>query len=171
MQPFERKPAQHRRKHWQCCCLNTSDSHAMRHIVCCALGSALLAGCGGDATPTSPTTIAPAVVNPPSVTDTWEGTLAVGATRFYSYSVGLNGTVNVTLESLGGAQVDENTQVSLGNGYPSGTGCLVSSSSDTKPAAEPQLSTTLAPGVYCVKLTDAGTLSAPVSFRILIAHP
>ncbi|MGE3510928.1 MAG: hypothetical protein AB7N65_18820 [Vicinamibacterales bacterium] len=134
------------------------------------LGVVLLVGCGSASTPTTPSQT-PAPVNPPSVTQVWEGTLATGATRFYAFTVGLNGTVNITLEGLTGPGVDENTRVSLGTGYPAGTGCIVQSAVDAAPSAEPQVSTTTAPGVYCVQLSDTGSLTAPTNFRLVIAHP
>lgn len=141
----------------------------MKQIVCCALAAVLAAACGKDtpaSTPTTPTTIAP-----PTVTEVWEATLAVGATRFYSYSVPQNGTVNITLARLTENGVDAATQVNMGTGFPAGTGCSTSATSAYAVSESPAISATQAPGVYCVKVTDAGTLTVPVAFRILIARP
>lgn len=143
----------------------------MKHIACCALAAVLAAACGKDSpsTPTAPTT--PTTIAPPTVTEAWEATLAVGATRFYSYSVPQNGTVNITLARLTERGVDSSAQVNIGTGFPAGTGCSTASTSAYAVSETPAISTTQAPGVYCVKVIDAGTLSAPVAFRILIARP
>lgn len=130
-----------------------------------------LSACGRNDTPTSPSTPAPAPINPPSITEVWENTLAVGATRFYAYSVGQNGTVNITLERLTEGGADSGAQVSLGWGTPLGTGCSVSGPSLVSAGSEPQISTTAPPGIYCVRVSDPGNLTSPALFRILIAHP
>ena len=108
---------------------------------------------------------------PPSITETWSGTLAVGGSRFYSFSVGLNGTVNVTLTSLVENGQDSTTQVGLALGYPAGTGCTANTSVTNAPGADPQITNTYLPGVYCVKIADAGNLSGPAVFNLVIAHP
>jgi len=141
----------------------------MKQFVCCVLASLVCAACGNDApasTPTTPTTIAP-----PAVTEVWEATLAVGATRFYSYTVPQNGTVNITLARLTEAGNDASTQVNIGTGFPAGIGCSTSSTSAYSVSESPAISVTQAPGVYCVKVTDAGTLTVPIAFRLLIARP
>jgi len=143
----------------------------MGRIGFCAWLALWLSACGRNDTPTSPSTQAPPVINAPSVTETWENTLAMGATRFYSYSVGLNGTVNITLAALTVNDADSSAQLSLGWGTPAGTGCSVSSPTLVTAGTEPQVSTTSAPGIYCVRVSDPGNLTAPAMFRILIAHP
>lgn len=150
---------------------NTSrfPSLDMKQIACCVLAALVGAACGNDApasTPTAPTTIAP-----PSVTEVWEATLAVGATRFYSYTVPTNGTVNITLARLTERGADAATQVNIGTGFPAGTGCSTASTSAYAVSESPAISATQAPGVYCVKVMDSGTLTVPVAFRILIARP
>jgi hypothetical protein len=133
-----------------------------------ALGTLLLTGCSKD-TPTTPST--GTTVAPPSVTETWENTLAVGGTRFYSFPVSLNGTVNVTLSSLREGGADSAAQVSLGVGVPAGTGCSANTPTGYSAGADPQLSSTYSPGIYCVKIGDPGNLTTPAAFRIVIAHP
>lgn len=143
----------------------------MTRIGICVWIALALSACGRDDSPTSPSTPTAPTINPPSVTEVWENTLAMGATRFYAYSVGLNGTVNITLASLTERGVDSSAELSLGWGTPSGTGCSVSSPALVTAGAEPQVSTTSAPGVYCVRVADPGNLTAAAAFRILIAHP
>lgn len=143
----------------------------MTRIGICVGIALALSACGGGNSPTSPSPTPAPTINPPSVTEVWENTLAIGATRFYSYSVALNGTVNITLASLREGGTDSSAELSIGWGTPTGTGCSVSSPSLVRAGADPQVSTTLAPGVYCVRVSDPGNLTAPAAFRILIAHP
>jgi hypothetical protein len=143
----------------------------MSRIGFCVWIALTLAACGRDDSPTSPSTPTTPTINPPSVTEVWDNTLEWGATRFYSYSVGLNGTVNITLASLTERGEDSSAELSMGWGAPAGTGCSVSSTTLVRAGAEPQVSTTSAPGIYCVRVSDPGNLTAPATFRILIAHP
>jgi hypothetical protein len=140
----------------------------MKSIVLVLAAGLIFASCSNNS-PTTPTTTTP--VAPPSVTETWQATLAVGATRFYSFSVALNGTVNLTLASLTENGEDSAAQLGLALGTPAGTGCAASTSVTMAAAADPQITGTYAPGIYCARVADVGNLGAPGSFRILIAHP
>lgn len=140
----------------------------MKHIISAVIGALLAAGCGNDA----PSTLTPtASIAPPSITEVWENTVAVGATRFYSFSVAQNGTVNVTLARVIEGGADSASQLNLGTGIPSGPTCSATSTTAYSAGEGPHISSTSPPGVYCVKVQDAGTLSAPVAFRVVIAHP
>jgi hypothetical protein len=139
----------------------------MKQSLALGLACLVCVGCSDDTPPPS----APTPIAPPSVTETWEGTLAVGGSRFYSFAVGLNGTVNVTLSNLLQDGGESATQVGLALGYPAGTGCTANTSVTVAAATDPQVTNTYLPGVYCVKIADAGNLSGPAQFRIVIAHP
>ena len=141
----------------------------MKQTVALVLGCVLFAGCSKDTT-TSPTTTTPTVAAP-SITETWTGTLAVGGSRFYSFSVTHNGTVNVTLRSLIENGVDSTAQVGLALGYPAGTGCTANTSVTMAAGADPQVTNVYGAGVYCAKIADAGNLSGPAVFNLVIAHP
>ena len=82
-----------------------------------------------------------------------------------------NGTVNVTLASLVEGGVDSTTQLLIALGFPAGTGCTAAASVTMAAGADPQLTNTLAPGVYCARISDPGNLSGPAVFRMVIAHP
>jgi ABC-type glycerol-3-phosphate transport system substrate-binding protein len=146
---------------------SSPSTSIMKLRLAAILGCLVCAGCSDD-TPTSPST---PTVAPPSITETWEGTLAVGGSRFYSFSVGQNGTVNVTLTNLFEKGEDSATQVGLSLGYPAATGCLANTSVTVAAAVNPQVTNTFAPGIYCAKIADAGNLAGPAQFRIVIAHP
>ena len=141
----------------------------MKHAAWLAVGCLLMAGCS-DESPSSPSTTPPPVAAP-SVTEIWENTLAVGGLRFYSFSVGQNGTVNVTLAGLTENNADSSAQLGLGVGFPAATGCTANTAATYSAGPDPQISTVYAPGIYCVKVADPGNLGSTAQFRIVIAHP
>lgn len=120
----------------------------------------------GAATGTSPTVIT-------TQTQTFTSSLAVGASRFYSFSVTQGGTVYVTLASVsspatGHALAD---QLEIGLGTPAGTGCSTTATLVTRPSLAAQLQRALTPGTYCVRVADAGQLVAPVNFAVRFTYP
>jgi hypothetical protein len=108
----------------------------------------------------------------PTVTEQFNGTLPVGGFRFYSFNIAVNGTVNVTLNSVAGAGVPSTVQLGLGIGQPSGTDCAttVTATAGSQFAA-PQTTGTFGPGLFCVRVFDVGNLFGPATFAITIAHP
>ena len=136
-----------------------------------------LIGSACNKTPTSPTstsettTTTTTTVASPTTTETFDGTLSVGGSGFYSFSVVENGTVNVTLTSVRGAGVPATVWVGLGIGIPSGEDCATTSSVNTAAGSAPQITGTYAPGVYCARIHDIGNLFAPATFSIDVAHP
>ena len=133
----------------------------------------LCAACGSDS-PTSPATppSTTASVAPATIDESYSSTLPIAGSRFYSFPVVQNGTVNVTLTSLAGPDVTEEMTVDLGLGRPSGFGCTPTSTVTVSTlTAAPQITGTFAPGVYCVRIADtAGILTATATFSISIEH-
>jgi hypothetical protein len=136
--------------------------------IVAVLGSLLLLGCG-DSNPTAPST--PPTVAPPSLTENFRGALAPGASKFYSFSVGSNGTVNITLTTLTENGVDSAAQVALSLGAPAGIVCSANNTVTINAGSTPHITGTYGPGVYCAMITDVGNLSTPSTFTISIAHP
>lgn len=126
---------------------------------------------GAAESPTSPTTTTTSTASEPTVSETFEDEVPVGASGFYSFSVSSFGTVNVTLEAVTGAFVPPTVMMGLGVGTPSGTDCVTTNTVNTAAGAGPHLTTTYEPGVYCARIWDIGNLYAPARFRIVIAHP
>lgn len=126
-------------------------------LVVLALGAA---GCSaiGNLFSTSPSG---------STTDDFAGSVAVGGNSFFTFTVTQGGSVSVTLTTLGGS-----TPIGLGVGTPIGTtGCqLTNTSQSTLAGSAPQLTVTEAAGNYCVEVFDPGTLTAPASFAVTVAH-
>ena len=148
--------------------LRGAASTALTLIVGTALATA---ACGKDAsTPTSPTTPTTTVAEP-SITEDFTGTVTVGGAAFYSFTVGVNGTVNITYNAASGNGVPGSVWLGLGLGAPSAEDCVTSSTVNTPPKSTAQLTGTYAPGIYCVKVSDIGNLYAPATFSVSIAHP
>ena len=133
---------------------------------------AAVAGCNKNDTPTAPTTTTTTTtVAEPTTTEDFTGQLPVGGSRFYAFEVGANGTVNVTLTSIGGAGVPSTVWVELGIGTPSGEDCSTSTAINTQSGSSAQLTGTYDVGIRCVRVADIGNLAAPANFAITVAHP
>lgn len=149
-----------------------------QRLLCLGLGlyaAGAATACGDDSTPTAPTTTPTTTTTTTaaaaSVTEQFTGSLPVSGFRFYAFEVGEFGTVNVTLERVGGGGVPTTVWVGLGLGIPDGTDCSTTTSLNTQAGAGPHLSATLAAGTYCARIYDVGNLAAPAPFVISIAHP
>jgi hypothetical protein len=143
----------------------------VRVVLVATVAAALLgAACGGSTT-TAPTTTTPAAVVP-TTTATWVGTVPVGGSVFYSFSLASSGTVSVTLTSVSGTYVPPTVMLGLGVGAPSGTACVVSGTTTNAAAGtSAQLTGTYGPGVECVNVSDIGNLFAPATFNVTITYP
>jgi hypothetical protein len=128
----------------------------------------LTAACSNssDNSTTAPTTAGPS-------TEIFAGTLAVQGSGFYSFTVGSTGLVSITLASLATTKTGPalNNIMGLGVGQPLGTDCSVTNSVAAAPALTAQLVNSLTPAIYCTRIYDLGTLTAPVNFTIRIVHP
>ena len=94
----------------------------------------------------------------------------VGGTRFYSFNVVQNGTVNLTLVSLGSA-VPADVAVELSIGQPAGFACAAKTTVNvTIETAAPHITGTFAPGVYCARVVDTGNLPSTAPFVVAIEH-
>jgi hypothetical protein len=143
-------------------------------VACTIVGLILpLSGCSDGESPTSPTDTTPTeTAVDPSTSLTFSGTLAVRSSAFYSFDVTAYGTVNVTLQNVGGVTgVPDTVWVGLGIGVPEGTDCSTTTSLNTQAGGGPHVSTVLAAGTYCARIYDVGNLAAPTAFTVLIAHP
>jgi hypothetical protein len=138
-----------------------------------AVVALLTIGCGHSTT-TSPTTDSTTTTTTssetPITTETFDGTLGVGATAFYPFTVFQSGSVTATLVSIGGDVVPSTVQVRLGIGTPEDTGCTATTTSLVS-SKSPALSATENPGSYCVSITDVGNLFGIAGFEVTVAHP
>ncbi|TAK12869.1 MAG: hypothetical protein EPO35_10925 [Acidobacteria bacterium] len=129
------------------------------------LGGVLATSACGSNTTTSPT------VEPASTSEVWSSTLTVGASKFYSFTVPLAGTVSVQMKQLtqNGAATTE--QVTLGLGSPRGIDCAVSGSVVAGASDSVLLSGQQTSGVYCIRIWDNSQLSKTTAFSVTINHP
>jgi hypothetical protein len=118
----------------------------------------MLAGCGSDSTPTTPSNTSK------TVTENWSSVVAPGGASTRSFTVNSAGAIVVTLTA--------GPTVGLGIGLPrtSGGGCRLGVSVNASPATTPQISTQADAGQYCVQVYDLGTLTDPIGFALKIEH-
>lgn len=149
----------------------------MKTIWVFVCGLALTAAsCGEPAltSPTSPTTTSTTtttVAAAPTFSETFVGTVPVGGSSFYSFTVTVYGTVNVTLSSVQGPFVPATVMLGLGLGTPNAEDCRTTSSVTTASSAAVHVTQVLNPGIYCVRVHDVGNLFGPASVNVTIAYP
>jgi hypothetical protein len=148
----------------------------MRATTAAILGLMLFgSACSHSSTSSAPSaTSSTSTTTPatPTVSESFTGTLPVGGFKFFSFNIAVNGTVNVTLNSVSGADVPSTVQLGLGIGQPSGIDCAATTNVTAGvTAAAPQTTGTFGPGLFCVRVYDVGNLFAPANFNITIAHP
>lgn len=122
------------------------------------------AGCQSEATAPDYSIVTP-------VTETFQGTLAVQGSTFYSFIIGNPDPVSVTLASLtksSGTAVT--TSVRLGFGVPAGETCAPTTTLTTTSGLQAQVLQVASPGTYCVILSDTGALTETLTFAIKIKH-
>jgi len=148
---------------------------ATLRALCPLLGVLVMCGaCSHNSTaePSLTTTTTTATAAPPTVNEVFASTVPVGGFKFYTFNIAVNGTVNVTLNSVSGAGVPTTVQLGLGIGQPAGTDCAVSVVQTAGSAfAAPQATGVFGPGLFCVRVFDVGNLFAPANFTVTIAHP
>jgi len=118
----------------------------------------MLAGCGSNSTPTTPS-------NPSStVKENWSSVVAPGGASTRSFTVNSAGNIVVTLTA--------GPTVGLGIGLPrtNGGGCRLGVSVVAASFNNKQISTQADAGQYCVQVFDLGTLTDPVGFALTIEH-
>lgn len=123
--------------------------------------------------PTSPTTTSTttAAAAAPTVTDTFNATVPVGGYTFYSFTVTVYGTVNVTLNTVQGQFVPATVMMGVGLGTPDGEDCVTTATVTTAAGTAVHVTQALNPGVYCTRVSDIGNLFAPANVNVTIAYP
>jgi hypothetical protein len=107
----------------------------------------------------------------PVVVEAFNGTLAVGGSSFYSFTVTTTGNVSLLLHQLTEAGAPSTAIVTMGLGVPRATDCTATSVVGITAGGSPQLATSVTPAVYCARISDPGNLTAPVTFAINIIRP
>jgi hypothetical protein len=134
------------------------------------LALAVSAGCDKkSSSATSPTTT---VTTTAPTTVYFTGTLSAKGTAFYSFTVGSVGQIAVLYASA----VDTGTSVTrtsrrLTIGVPKGTGCGAITTATATPGFSSQVKASVASGIYCVAITDAGDVTGDVDYTVRIVYP
>jgi hypothetical protein len=124
------------------------------------------AACGGGNNP-------PSGVTTPTVTrttDTFSGTVQVGASAFHSFRVAQTGTTEVTLTA---ASPPATVMMGVAIGTVDDAGCtrLTGASLNTPAGSVPQLAGVTSSGTLCVQIRDIGNQTAPVNYSVSVTHP
>lgn len=100
--------------------------------------------------------------------DVFQSSLSVHGTSSKSFTVGLAGTLSVSLDGVTPA-----SSIGLGVGLfrTDGGGCALSRSIVSTAGVTATMSMPVDPGSYCIKVFDVGTLTDPVAFSIGFSHP
>jgi hypothetical protein len=144
--------------------------HTRPVVILLAAALAAASGCKKSTATTAPTDTGPTAAAP-TVTETFSGTLPVGGSLAFPFSVGVYGTVNVALLSVSGTGVPSTVMLGVGIGTPSNSSCTTTVSSVIGPSASTQLTAAEQPGAYCVNIADVGNLFRPATFTVTVAHP
>jgi hypothetical protein len=122
-----------------------------------------IAGCE-DTVPTDPTDPDP----PPSVTDTFSGTLNRNGAAVFNFSVQGAGLVALTLRKVA---PDNTIAVGLDMGTWNGTTCAVVLSNANALENASVIGQAGGAGQLCVRVYDVGKIVDPVEFEISVVHP
>jgi hypothetical protein len=110
-------------------------------------------------------------VTAPVVHESFSGSVSLLGSAFYSFTQVRTGRVKVTLLTLVENGAASTTTVGVGVGVPRGTDCIVQNAVNTATGGAPQLTIDLDPSIYCVRVFDTGTLTAPATFSVNITRP
>ena len=97
---------------------------------------------------------------------------------FKTFTVGQGGgdvtvTLSSAIQSLPDGTQQTNVMMGLGAGTVSAGLCVVPVTAyvTTRPGTTPQLAGSLAPGTYCVQVSDITIQTGPVVFSVTVTHP
>jgi hypothetical protein len=144
----------------------------MKYLLPLVLVTAVVsAGCNtqtadNSTSPTTPT--APTITEPP-----FAGTLSMGQTKVFTFSIAQVGPLTVTLNAAGPPPA---VVVGLAIGTPTfsttGTTCSPIASANAQVGVNaPQITGTVSSaGPYCLAVYDVGTLTADTTYSVTVAH-
>lgn len=133
----------------------------MKRLFSLVLALACAAAACSD--PVAPAAPAPV---PPTITETFNGTLLVFGNNSHTFTVNQIGGLEVTLTG-----VTPGASVGLGVGTPSGATCLLIQNFTVVAGPSKQLSgTATVAGSFCVAVFDVGNLVESVDYTITVLH-
>lgn len=156
---------------------DSSNMKRMRRLFPALAVSVVAAACSGDLAATVPTQ--PTSFAPPTVVETFTGSLATFGTASHPFSVPVPGEVDVTLTKIepateGSAAPAADTALVLAIGLPSTTTigqCATLQSVSAIPGSTPQIKGNALSGTLCVSVSDPGKLQDAITYTVIVAHP
>jgi hypothetical protein len=151
----------------------------MRRLVAALVVAVSAVACSsGDVAPT-PIPTQPGSFAPPTVVETFAGTLTILGTDSHPFNVPVPGEVDITLTKIAPATDTstppaENTTLMLAIGLPSTTTigqCATLQTVSATAASSPQIKGHALTGNFCVSVTDPGNLTDSISYSLTVAHP
>jgi hypothetical protein len=121
----------------------------------------LAAGCSDNNSTTTP------VPQPVTLTDTFSGTVGVNGSFSHTFEVTRAGTVTAQITGL---TPDDTAIVGFALGTWNGAACQLVITNDAATVATTILGTATAPGTLCLRVSDAGQLSAATSYDLRVDH-
>ena len=134
----------------------------VRGLLICAL--AALAGACGSTTPTTPTP-------PPTVTDTFTGTLTQNDGVTHQFTIRAGGTVTATLTSVA---PDSTKTIGFSMGSLIGNFCQAVLANDAAVQSNTLQGNGTPGGTFCVRVYDVGSITAetgPFTYTVTVTHP
>jgi hypothetical protein len=117
--------------------------------------------CDDDTTVTTPTSTT-------TTTDTFSGTLTVNGGTTWQFSSTGRGTLTATLTSVG---PDSAAVIGVSVGTWNGTSCQILLANDQATTGSTVIGQVSGVGNLCLRVYDPGTLTAPATYSVNVAHP
>lgn len=100
---------------------------------------------------------------------TFDSVVPQGGVTSKTFVASTEGTVNITLNSLGG--LDAEAGLGIGVVGTDNTQCTLARVVRTRPGASPQISVPVDAGIYCAAVLDVGNFTTSQPFSITISNP
>jgi hypothetical protein len=120
------------------------------------------AGCDDDTT----TPIEPTL--PPTVTESFSGTITPNGAATHPFATQRSGSVEVTLVSV---SPDSSVVLGLSLGTWNGVVCQIILANDNATQGAVVSGTVTSFGTLCVRVYDVGRFTEPVSYEVQVVHP
>jgi hypothetical protein len=121
------------------------------------------AGCGDDE-PTTPTEPTP---TRPTITQEFSGTLTVNGGRTHEFATTGSGQITVTLTELA---PNSQAEIGVSLGTWNGATCQIVIARDRATQSAVVVGAAGGAGSYCVRVYDAGELTATTDYRVTVVH-
>jgi hypothetical protein len=137
-----------------------------------ALFASILAasGCGGNSA-TAPT------INPPTVTETFAGTLDVSGSIAHTFVLTKTGEIDVTLTAetvvINGTATPVTIGLGMDLGVWNGTSCGAAWTNPAFKTGSIMTQYASATATFCIRMYDVGNITpgSPVSYTVAVGHP